>query len=489
MKKSIITSQDVNYSQWYLDIIQRAELAENSEVQGCMIIKPDGYAIWEKMRENLDREFKRTGHRNAYFPLFIPVSYFAKEADHVEGFAAECAVVTHSRLKLIDGKLDVDPDSKLTQALVVRPTSETIIWNTYRDWIQSYRDLPILINQWANVVRMEMRNRPFLRTTEFLWQEGHTAHESAEDAMIETLKMLDVYADFSENVLAIPVIKGKKTTNERFAGAVETYCIEGLMKDGKALQMGTSHYLGQNFAKAFEVTFTNRNGANEFVYASSWGVSTRLIGGLIMAHSDDHGLVLPPKIAPIQVVLLPICNEPKNSIVISKVIAGIKDDLETRGITVNIDDRDNLIPKQKFIEWELKGIPVRVEIGVKEINSGIATIFRRDELIKQSVPITEICPAIETLLVEIQTNIFQKALTFRDAKTFDVDTFDEFKMRIEAGGFVKAHWDGTTETERKIKEITKATIRCIPLNNPQENGKCIMTGNPSFQKVLFAKSY
>lgn len=484
-----ITPKEQNYSQWYLDIVQKAELAENSEVQGCMVIKPYGYAIWEKIRDYLDCEFKRTGHKNAYFPLFIPINYFAKEASHVEGFATECAVVTHSRLKNINGKIDVDPESKLTEPLVVRPTSETIIWNTYKNWIQSHRDLPILINQWANVVRMEMRTRPFLRTTEFLWQEGHTAHASAKDAIDETMKMLDVYAHFSEDILSIPIIKGKKTDNEKFAGAEDTYCIEGLMQDGKALQMGTSHFLGQNFAKAFNVTFTDKNGINDFVFATSWGVSTRLIGGLIMAHSDNYGLVLPPKIAPIQVVIIPVLNEISDTNAIIELTNKIKNLLIKNDISVHIDDRDYLIPKQKFIEYEIKGVPVRIEIGQKEIMEETTTVFRRDNMKKIKVPVATLALYISSLLEEIQENIYNKALDFRNTNIHSVDSFEEFKKNIDSGGFVKAHWDGTKETEIKIKELTKATIRCIPINNVPENGKCILTNNPSTQRVLFAKSY
>lgn len=489
MKNNRITPKEENYSQWYLDIIRESELAQGSDVPGCMVIKPNGYAIWEKIRDHLDHEFKRTGHRNAYFPLFIPMQYFAKEASHVDGFATECAVVTHSRLKLINGTIDVDPESKLFQPLVVRPTSETIIWNTYRDWIQSYRDLPILINQWANVVRMEMRTRPFLRTTEFLWQEGHTAHESQEDAVEEALKMLDVYAEFSEKVLAIPVIKGMKTLNERFAGAMDTYCIEGLMQDGKALQMGTSHYLGQNFAKAFDVKFSDRSGSVDFVFATSWGVSTRLIGGLIMAHSDNHGLVLPPKVAPIQVIIIPILDQSEGSLRISEFSKLIKGKLEMSSISVEIDWRDNIIPKHKFIEWERKGIPVRVEIGNKEINGGYLSVFRRDDMTKEILYLQNICEGIENLLTNIQANLYRRALKFKDSNTHEVESFEEFKLKIDNGGFVNAHWDGTIETEQRIKEKTKATIRCIPLNNTKVVGSCILTGNMSTQKVLFAKSY
>lgn len=489
MRYKGITPKEKNYSQWYLDIVQQAGLAENSDVQGCMIIKPYGYSIWEKIRDYLDSEFKNTGHKNAYFPLLIPMEYFAKEAEHVEGFAAECAVVTHTRLKFKNNKLEVDPTSKLEQPLIVRPTSETIIWNTYRNWIQSYRDLPILINQWANVVRMEMRTRPFLRTTEFLWQEGHTAHASSEDGMEETMKILEVYSKFSENILAIPVIKGIKTPNERFAGAVETFCIEALMQDGKALQMGTSHFLGQNFAKAFDVKFTNAQGEKEYVFATSWGVSTRLIGGLIMSHSDNFGLVLPPKIAPIQVIIIPIFNNSENGDSILSTAFQIKDTLIQFGITTHVDDRTNFIPKEKFIEAELSGIPIRVELGQKELDKSIVTIFRRDEMKRQEVKISNISTIVKTLLKDIQVSLYKKAITFRESKTQIADTLEEFKMKIEMGGFVYAHWDGTSQTEQEIKNATKATIRCIPINNKLVEGKCILTGKHSRQRVLFAKSY
>ncbi|MBK9412267.1 MAG: proline--tRNA ligase [Bacteroidetes bacterium] len=489
MSKALPTRAD-NYSQWYQDLVVKADLAENSAVRGCMVIKPYGYAIWEKMQAILDKMFKDTGHSNAYFPLFIPKSFFAKEASHVDGFAKECAVVTHYRLKN-DGKggIMVDPDAKLEEELIVRPTSETIIWNTYRGWIESYRDLPILVNQWANVVRWEMRTRLFLRTTEFLWQEGHTAHATAEEAVEETRKMLEVYADFAENTLAIPVLKGVKTANERFAGALDTYCIEAMMQDGKALQAGTSHFLGQNFAKAFDVQFTNREGKKEFVWATSWGVSTRLMGALIMAHSDDEGLVLPPKLAPIQVVIVPIYKGEEQLKLITEKVDKIIAELKAKNISVKYDDRDTHKPGWKFSEYELKGIPVRIAIGPRDLENGTAEVARRDTKEKSVMQITDLAIKIEHLLEQIQDNIYRRASDFRESHTYKADSYDEFKSRLDDGGFVLAHWDGTSETEEKIKEETKATIRCIPIDNKQEAGKCIFTGNPSTQRVVFARSY
>ncbi|MEI2758094.1 MAG: proline--tRNA ligase [Bacteroidia bacterium] len=485
-------TRDQNYSEWYNQLVIRAGLAENSSVRGCMVIKPYGYAIWERMQQQLDSMFKATGHSNAYFPLFIPKSFFSKEANHVEGFAKECAVVTHYRLKQSDdGKsVVVDPEAKLEEELIVRPTSETIIWNTYRNWIQSYRDLPILLNQWANVVRWEMRTRLFLRTAEFLWQEGHTAHATAEEAVEETRKMLDVYAEFAEQWLAIPVVKGVKSANERFAGALDTYCIEALMQDGKALQAGTSHFLGQNFAKAFDVKFTSKQGVQDFVWATSWGVSTRLMGALVMAHSDDDGLVLPPKLAPIQVVIVPIYKSDEQLKLVSDVALKIKKALTARGIAVVYDDDDQAKPGWKFAEYEMKGVPVRLAIGPRDVESGTVELARRDTKEKMTVQITDIELKIENLLQQIQENIFKKAIDFRDTSTHVADSMDEFiKILDSKGGFVFAHWDGTAETEEKIKEKTKATIRCIPLNNKQENGKCILTGKPSTQRVLFARAY
>ena len=485
-------TRDQNYSEWYNQLVIRAGLAENSSVRGCMVIKPYGYAIWERMQQQLDSMFKATGHSNAYFPLFIPKSFFSKEANHVEGFAKECAVVTHYRLKQSDdGKsVVVDPEAKLEEELIVRPTSETIIWNTYRNWIQSYRDLPILLNQWANVVRWEMRTRLFLRTAEFLWQEGHTAHATAEEAVEETRKMLDVYAEFAEQWLAIPVVKGVKSANERFAGALDTYCIEALMQDGKALQAGTSHFLGQNIAKAFDVKFTSKQGVQDFVWATSWGVSTRLMGALVMAHSDDDGLVLPPKLAPIQVVIVPIYKSDEQLKLVSDVALKIKKALTARGIAVVYDDDDQAKPGWKFAEYEMKGVPVRLAIGPRDVESGTVELARRDTKEKMTVQITDIELKIENLLQQIQENIFKKAIDFRDTSTHVADSMDEFiKILDSKGGFVFAHWDGTAETEEKIKEKTKATIRCIPLNNKQENGKCIHTGKPSTQRVLFARAY
>ena len=487
-----LTKREDNYSQWYNELVIKADLAENSAVRGCMVIKPYGYAIWEKMQAALDKMFKDTGHQNAYFPLFIPKSFFSREASHVEGFAKECAIVTHYRLKQDpNGKgVIVDEDSKLEEELIVRPTSETIIWDTYRNWIHSYRDLPILVNQWANVVRWEMRTRLFLRTAEFLWQEGHTAHATQEEAVEETKKMLNVYADFAENWLALPVVKGVKTINERFAGAVDTYCIEALMQDGKALQAGTSHFLGQNFAKAFDVKFSDKENKLEYVWATSWGVSTRLMGALVMAHSDDNGLVLPPKLAPIQVVIIPIYKNAEQLASITERVLKIKKAIESKGISVKYDDRDTYKPGWKFAEYELKGVPLRLAIGPRDIEEGTIEVARRDTLEKSTYQQIDIENKVEHLLEAIQKNLFQKALTFRDDLTYKVDTWAEFKDAIEnKGGFIYAHWDGTTETELKIKEETKATIRTIPLNNPQENGKCIYTGKPSTQRVIFAKAY
>lgn len=487
-----LTSRSENYSQWYLDLVIKADLAENSAVRGCMVIKPYGYAIWEKMQAQLDKMFKETGHVNAYFPLFIPKSFFSKEADHVEGFAKECAVVTHYRLKNDpDGNgVVVDPDAKLEEELIIRPTSETIIWNTYRNWIQSHRDLPILINQWANVVRWEMRTRLFLRTAEFLWQEGHTAHATKQEAIDETVKIINLYADFAENFMAMPVIKGVKSENERFAGALDTYTIEALMQDGKALQSGTSHFLGQNFAKAFDVLFTNKEGVQEYVWATSWGVSTRLMGALIMAHSDDNGLVLPPKLAPLQVVIVPIYKKAEELAAISEKIDEIIPKLKARGITVKFDDNDNKKPGWKFAEYELKGVPVRLAMGPRDLANGTVEVARRDTLEKQVMPIENIDEQIEKLLDEIQENIFRKALNFRNENIRNADTWEEFKQLIEEkGGFVAAHWDGTRETEQIIKTESKATIRCIPLDSQPEAGKCIYTGKPSDRRVLFAIAY
>jgi prolyl-tRNA synthetase len=486
-----LTSRNEDYSQWYNELVTKADLAEHSAVRGCMVIKPYGYSIWEKMQAALDKMFKDTGHSNAYFPLFIPKSFFTKEASHVEGFATECAVVTHYRLKNDgNGNIIVDEDAKLEEELIVRPTSETIIWNTYRGWIQSYRDLPILVNQWANVVRWEMRTRLFLRTAEFLWQEGHTAHATAQEAIEETERMLDVYADFAENWMAIPVIKGRKTANERFAGALDTYCIEALMQDGKALQAGTSHFLGQNFAKAFDVKFTNKEGKIEHVWASSWGVSTRLMGALIMAHSDDSGLVLPPKLAPIQVVIIPIYKTDEELMQISAIADELSVKLKAKNISVKYDNRDMQRPGFKFAEYELKGVPVRVAMGARDLQSNTAEIARRDTREKTTVSLEGLDEYIENLLNDIQENIYNKAFSFRDGMTTEVNSYDEFKKILdENGGFVSAHWDGTSETEQRIKEETKATIRCIPLNNKQEAGICILTGNPSSQRVLFARAY
>ena len=485
-----LTSRSTDYSQWYLDLVLKADLAENSAVRGCMVIKPYGYAIWEKMQRVLDDMFKETGHSNAYFPLFIPKSFLSKEADHVEGFAKECAVVTHYRLKSSpEGGVTVDPDAKLEEELIVRPTSETIIWNTYKNWIQSYRDLPILCNQWANVVRWEMRTRLFLRTAEFLWQEGHTAHATREEAIEETERMVHVYEKFAQEYMAVPVVVGLKSANERFAGAVETYCIEALMQDGKALQAGTSHFLGQNFAKAFDVTFSNKEGKQEYVWASSWGVSTRLMGALIMSHSDDNGLVLPPKLAPIQVVIIPIYKGAEQLEAISKRLEPIISELKKRGISVKFDDNDTKKPGWKFAEYELKGVPVRLALGSRDLENGTIEVARRDTLTKETYSIEGIEEHIEQLLEDIQKNIYQKALDFRAKTTKTVDTYEEFKVAIEEGGFILAHWDGTPETEEKIKAETKATIRCIPLQGDKTPGVCMVTGKPSSQRVLFARAY
>ncbi len=482
-----------NYSLWYNNLVKNADLAEHSDVKGCMVIKPYGYAIWEKMQQELDRRFKETGHVNAYFPLFVPKSFLEKEEGHAEGFAKECAVVTHYRLKADPdnkGKLIVDKDSKLEEELIVRPTSEAIIWNTYKGWIQSYRDLPLLINQWANVVRWEMRTRLFLRTTEFLWQEGHTAHATADEAIAETKQMLEVYADFAEKMLAIPVIKGIKTENERFAGALDTYCIEGLMQDGKALQMGTSHFLGQNFAKAFDVKFADKSGKLDHVWATSWGVSTRLMGALIMAHSDDDGLILPPKLAPYQVVIIPIYRSDDEFDLVNIKALEVKKTLEAKGISVKYDNRDTHKPGYKFNEYELKGVPVRIAIGPRDVKNNTVEVARRDTKEKDFLSVINLEDKITHLLENIQNNIYQKALDYREANVHIADTWDEFKNTIEnKGGFVSAHWDGTGETEEKIKKLTKATIRCIPLNNKLEDGKCILTDKPSTQRVLFAKAY
>ena len=488
-----ITSREADYSQWYNDLVLKGELADYSAVRGCMVIRPYGFALWENMRDQLDRMFKDTGHVNAYFPLFVPRSFLEKEEDHAEGFAKECAVVTHYRLKNNPdkkGTLMVDPDSKLEEELIIRPTSETIIWNAYRDWIKSYRDLPLLINQWANVVRWEMRTRLFLRTTEFLWQEGHTAHSTAEEAVEETVKMLNVYADFVENYMAVPVIKGVKTPNERFAGALDTYCIEALMQDGKALQAGTSHFLGQNFARAFDVKFLSRENKQEYVWATSWGTSTRLVGALVMAHSDDEGLILPPRIAPVQVVIVPIFKGDEQKKEIDVKIHQLITQLKLAGIRVKYDDNDNARPGWKFAEYELKGVPVRLAIGARDIQNNVVELARRDTREKTSVSIDGLSAYIGQLLEEIQQNMFNKAKTYRDAHITSADTWEEFKKLLEEkGGFISAHWDGSGETEEKIKEETKATIRCIPLNNIQEEGACIYSGKPSKQRVLFALAY
>ncbi len=486
-----LTPRSVNYSQWYQDLVIKADLAENSAVRGCMVIKPYGYAIWEKMQRILDDMFKETGHVNAYFPLLIPKSFLSKEAEHVEGFAKECAVVTHYRLKTNhDGTgVVVDPAAKLEEELIIRPTSETIIWNTYRNWIQSYRDLPILCNQWANVMRWEMRTRLFLRTAEFLWQEGHTAHATREEAEIEAKKMQDVYANFAENYMAMPVIKGVKSESERFAGALDTYTIEAMMQDGKALQAGTSHFLGQNFGKAFDVTFIDKNGKSDYAWATSWGVSTRLIGALIMSHSDDNGLVLPPHLAPIQVVIVPIYRSAEQLTQISEKVAGIVAKLKALGISVKYDDADNKKPGWKFAEYELKGVPVRLAMGGRDLENNTIEVMRRDTLEKETITCDGIEEYVKNLLEEIQANIFKKAYDHREANIINVDTYEEFKEKIEDGVFIMAHWDGTPETEELIKNETKATIRCIPLAGDKTPGKCMVTGKPSACRVLFARAY
>ena len=486
-----LTPRSVNYSQWYQDLVIKADLAENSAVRGCMVIKPYGYAIWEKMQRILDDMFKETGHVNAYFPLLIPKSFLSKEAEHVEGFAKECAVVTHYRLKTNhDGTgVVVDPAAKLEEELIIRPTSETIIWNTYRNWIQSYRDLPILCNQWANVMRWEMRTRLFLRTAEFLWQEGHTAHATREEAEIEAKKMQDVYANFAENYMAMPVIKGVKSESERFAGALDTYTIEAMMQDGKALQAGTSHFLGQNFGKAFDVTFIDKNGKSDYAWATSWGVSTRLIGALIMSHSDDNGLVLPPHLAPIQVVIVPIYRSAEQLTQISEKVAGIVAKLKALGISVKYDDADNKKPGWKFAEYELKGVPVRLAMGGRDLENNMIEVMRRDTLEKETITCDDIEEYVKNLLEEIQANIFKKAYDHREANIINVDTYEEFKEKIEDGVFIMAHWDGTPETEELIKNETKATIRCIPLAGDKTPGKCMVTGKPSACRVLFARAY
>lgn len=486
-----LTKRSENYSQWYNDLVVKADLAEQSAVRGCMVIKPYGYAIWEKMQRTLDDMFKETGHVNAYFPLLIPKSFLSREAEHVEGFAKECAVVTHYRLKNAeDGSgVVVDPAAKLEEELIIRPTSETIIWNTYKNWIHSYRDLPILCNQWANVFRWEMRTRMFLRTAEFLWQEGHTAHATKEEALVEAKKMLGVYADFAEKYMAVPVIKGVKTAHERFAGALETFTIEAMMQDGKALQSGTSHFLGQNFAKAFDVKFINKENKLDYVWATSWGVSTRLMGALIMTHSDDNGLVLPPHLAPIQVVIVPIYRKQEQLAMVSEKVAGIVEGLKAKGISVKYDDADNKRPGFKFADYELKGVPVRLVIGPKDLEENTAEVMRRDTLGKETVSFDGIVDYVANLLEDIQNNIYTKARNFRDSHIFEANSYDEFKELIEKGGFVLAHWDGTTETEERVKEETKATIRCIPLDGDTTPGTCIFTGKPSERRVIFARNY
>ena len=486
-----LTKRSENYSQWYNDLVVKADLAEQSAVRGCMVIKPYGYAIWEKMQRTLDDMFKETGHVNAYFPLLIPKSFLSREAEHVEGFAKECAVVTHYRLKNAeDGSgVVVDPAAKLEEELIIRPTSETIIWNTYKNWIHSYRDLPILCNQWANVFRWEMRTRMFLRTAEFLWQEGPTAHATKEEALVEAKKMLGVYADFAEKYMAVPVIKGVKTAHERFAGALETFTIEAMMQDGKALQSGTSHFLGQNFAKAFDVKFINKENKLDYVWATSWGVSTRLMGALIMTHSDDNGLVLPPHLAPIQVVIVPIYRKQEQLAMVSEKVAGIVEGLKAKGISVKYDDADNKRPGFKFADYELKGVPVRLVIGPKDLEENTAEVMRRDTLGKETVSLDGIVDYVANLLEDIQNNIYTKARNFRDSHIFEANSYDEFKELIEKGGFVLAHWDGTTETEERVKEETKATIRCIPLDGDTTPGTCIFTGKPSERRVIFARNY
>lgn len=488
-----VTNREDNYSQWYNNLVVKADLAENSAVRGCMVIKPYGYAIWEKMQHQLDKMFKETGHQNAYFPLFIPKSFLSKEAEHVEGFAKECAVVTHHRLMVNpDGPgVIVDPDAKLEEELIVRPTSETIIWNTYKNWITSYRDLPVLCNQWANVVRWEMRTRLFLRTAEFLWQEGHTAHATEQEAIEEANRMVNVYARFAREFMALPVVVGHKTESERFAGAVDTLCIEAMMQDGKALQAGTSHFLGQNFARAFDVKFANREGKLDYVWATSWGVSTRLMGALIMAHGDNNGLVLPPRLAPVHVAMVPIFKTEEEHAAVIGRMEDLKDRLEKAGLTVRIDDRDNVRSGFKFAEWELKGVPVRVAMGPKDLQNDTAEVVRRDTLSKESMPLEGLAQHIVALMDDIQENIYKKALAFRESHTYKVDMYEEFKKRIEEGGFLLCHWDGTRETEEKIKEETKATIRCIPTDTDviMEEGKCIYSGRPSRQRVIFARAY
>lgn len=487
-----ITKRGVNYSEWYNDLVIQSGLAEYAAVRGCMVIKPYGWAIWENMKTVLDTKFKETGHVNASFPLLIPKGFLEQEEGHAEGFAKECAVVTHYRLKTNPdkiGKLMVDPESRLEEELIIRPTSETIIWNCYKGWIQSYRDLPILINQWANVMRWEMRTRLFLRTAEFHWQEGHTAHATSEEAVEETVKMLNVYADFMENYMAVPVIKGVKTANERFAGAVDTYCVEGLMQDGKALQCGTSHFLGQNFAKAFDVKFLTREGKQEYAWATSWGVSTRMMGALIMAHSDDEGLVIPPRLAPLHVVIVPIYKTEEQLAAITAIAEGIMKELKDLKITVKYDDNDQAKPGWKFAEYELKGVPVRIAMGGRDVENGTVEIARRDTKEKVTVKNENLGLYIQQLLEDIQQNLYNRALQFRTASTHEVDSWDDFKKQIEIGGFVSAHWDGTSETEEKIKEETKATIRCIPLDAVQETGNCVYSGKPSTQRVLFARAY
>ena len=488
-----IPSREEDYSLWYNELVKKADLAENSAVRGCMVIKPYGYSIWEKMQQALDKKFKETGHENAYFPLFVPKSLFEAEEKNAEGFAKECAVVTHYRLKTDPenkSKLIVDPEAKLEEELIVRPTSEAVIWNTYKNWIQSYRDLPILVNQWANVVRWEMRTRLFLRTAEFLWQEGHTAHATKDEAVAETKQMLEVYADFAENFMALPVVSGVKTESERFAGAFDTYCIEALMQDGKALQAGTSHFLGQNFAKAFDVKYSDKENKLEYVWGTSWVVSTRLMGALIMAHSDDEGLVLPPKLAPIQVVIVPIYKGDDQLDAIAEKVAPLVKELQGLGISVKFDKRDTHKPGFKFAEWELKGVPVRIALGQRDMENGTAEVARRDTKEKQVVAFDNLVTVVEGLMEEIQTNIYNKAKTFRTEKTTEVNSYEEFKSVLEGkGGFISAHWDGTAETEEKIKEETKATIRCIPLDSKEEAGVCVYSGRPSKQRVLFAKAY
>jgi prolyl-tRNA synthetase len=487
-----ITSREKDYSQWYNDLIIKSGLADYSAVRGCMVIKPYGFALWENMRDQLDKRFKETGHQNAYFPLFIPKSFLSREAAHVEGFAKECAVVTHYRLMNDPdgGGIVVDPSAKLEEELIVRPTSETIIWNTYKTWIQSYRDLPLLINQWANVVRWEMRTRLFLRTTEFLWQEGHTAHATSQEAIDETIQMLKVYAEFAEEWMAMPVIRGVKSVNERFAGAVDTYCIEALMQDGKALQAGTSHFLGQNFAKAFDVKFSDKENNLEYVWATSWGVSTRLIGALVMAHSDDDGLVLPPKLAPIQVVIIPIYKGDDQKKMIDEKVKLILEDFKALGVSVKYDDDDSRRPGWKFAEYEMKGVPVRIAIGARDLEKNVVEVARRDTKAKELVSIDGIANTVFVLLNDIQRSIYEKARIYRDDHVTKADSWEEFLTLLDGkAGFISAHWDGTAETEEKIKELSKATIRCIPLDNPKEEGKCILTGNPSSERVLFARAY